>query len=198
MKKKREYKKLKDWLHDALFHKPVWVVLFILFFGFFFLSLGTGSGIFAFQLISKILLYVAGPLYTIFYIFVMIGRSLNHMLTAQSLWKMAFGYVLCIFGIILLLSMGYYTIDALGKGYLTYGTCSDKFDPSMISSDALRSSNHLYFAAITFFTVGYGDVCPMGWSKLLAIINASIGHFFSAVVMVIVVTLYFKRRYDPK
>lgn len=84
--------------------------------------------------------------------------------------------------------------DNLGKGYLTYGTCSDTFIPESAVNASQISHEYFYFSAVTFFTVGYGDICPMGWNKGLALFNAFIGHFISVVVMVIVISYYLKRR----
>ncbi len=41
----------------------------------------------------------------------------------------------------------------------------------------LESLAHsLYFSGVTLMTVGYGDVTPIGWGRLLALIEALIGY----------------------
>ena len=59
--------------------------------------------------------------------------------------------------------------------------------------DAMRSRDHFYFAGITFYTVGCGDICPMGLSRKLALLNAFSGNFFSVVKMAMVIYLWIER-----
>jgi potassium channel LctB len=42
----------------------------------------------------------------------------------------------------------------------------------------------VYFSAITLFSVGYGDLIPVGWSRLIAIMEATIGYILPAVITV--------------
>jgi hypothetical protein len=86
----------------------------------------------------------------------------------------------------------------MNKGYLTYGTCSDEFNPEMINIDQNKSSDYFYFSSITLFTVGYGDICPVGWSKILSIINSFAGNFISVILMVIVISAYLNRNHEKK
>ncbi|MGM0877027.1 MAG: ion channel [Bacillota bacterium] len=39
----------------------------------------------------------------------------------------------------------------------------------------------LYFSAVTLFSVGYGDIVPVGLGRLLAVIQALIGYILPAV-----------------
>jgi potassium channel LctB len=39
----------------------------------------------------------------------------------------------------------------------------------------------LYFSAVTLFSVGYGDIVPIGLGRLLAVIQALIGYILPAV-----------------
>jgi len=47
----------------------------------------------------------------------------------------------------------------------------------------IHSSDPHYFSGVTFFSLGYGDIYPIGLSKLLAIIEVFIGHFFTVVII---------------
>jgi hypothetical protein len=40
-----------------------------------------------------------------------------------------------------------------------------------------------YFSVVTQLTVGYGDVNPVGWGRLLAAIQGTLGFFFALVVL---------------
>ncbi|WP_084822357.1 potassium channel family protein [Bacillus sp. SA1-12] len=41
----------------------------------------------------------------------------------------------------------------------------------------------LYFSAVTLFSVGYGDIVPIGIGRLLAVIEALIGYILPAVFL---------------
>lgn len=42
----------------------------------------------------------------------------------------------------------------------------------------------VYFSSITLFSVGYGDLIPVGWSRLIAILEATVGYILPAVITV--------------
>lgn len=44
--------------------------------------------------------------------------------------------------------------------------------------------NSLYFSVVTFTTLGYGDILPIGISKLFAAIEALLGGFILALFVV--------------
>jgi len=56
-----------------------------------------------------------------------------------------------------------------------------------ISQNILDFSNALYFSVVTFTTLGYGDVLPVGISKLFAGIEALMGGFILALFVVVFV-----------
>jgi len=56
-----------------------------------------------------------------------------------------------------------------------------------ISQNILDFSNALYFSVVTFTTLGYGDVLPIGISKLFAGIEALMGGFILALFVVVFV-----------
>lgn len=43
--------------------------------------------------------------------------------------------------------------------------------------------NCLYFSAVTWTTVGYGDIHPISWGKLLAACHALIGYMYMALLI---------------
>jgi hypothetical protein len=124
----------------------------------------------------------------------LIQRPLDRLFRADNIASIIGSYALFIFGILLLVSLSFMAIRYLGWGYITYGQCSDSFSRDMIKSDPKASGDYFYFAAVTFFTIGYGDICPMGASKLLAIVTAFIGNAITVVLMGIVLALYLNRR----
>jgi len=135
----------------------------------------------------------ATSLYLIFFVIYLMRRSLKSLFTSRNLIGLFISYVLFVATLTLLFSMAYGAIEDFGKGYLTYGDCTEEFSPAMIDSDEQISHEYYYFSAVTFFTIGYGDICPMGWSKYLAIFNGFIGNFIMVVIMVIVISSYINR-----
>ncbi len=136
--------------------------------------------------------------YLIFFVVFMVKRSLKSLMTAKNIWNLFISYLLFILGVLLLFSFAYETTTDRGKGYLTYGSCSDSFNSSMIQTDPHVSKDYFYFSAVTLFTVGYGDICPMGWNKTLALLNAFIGQFINVVIMVFVISSYMRRKRDEE
>lgn len=143
---------------------------------------------------ASLILIVLLNAYIIFFIIFVIRHSLRALLRAGNILSLFLSYLVFIIGILLLFSLAYDFIHTVHKGYLTYGSCSDTLIPESSISPTMISTDYFYFSAITFFTVGYGDICPMGWNKELALFNAFVGHFISVVVMVIVISYYLKRR----
>jgi hypothetical protein len=45
----------------------------------------------------------------------------------------------------------------------------------------------IYFSVVTFTTLGYGDITPVGFSRLIATIEAFIGSFALALYVVVFV-----------
>lgn len=133
-------------------------------------------------------------LYLIFFVVYLIKHSFQKLLTATSFISLFFSYMLFIVSVLLLFTSAYDLMEKTDNGYLKYGECSDLFNPTMIQKDPQLSHNYFYFSSVTLFTVGYGDICPMGWDKYLALINAFIGNFINVVIMVIVISNYLKRR----
>ncbi|MFC7064231.1 two pore domain potassium channel family protein [Halobacillus seohaensis] len=41
----------------------------------------------------------------------------------------------------------------------------------------------IYFSGVTLFTVGYGDLMPMGWGRWIALVEAMIGYTIPAALV---------------
>lgn len=112
----------------------------------------------------------------------------NKNLTIEEILK---SYLLAVVSTIFFFTMLYGIVESANIGYLKYGECNDniKLDPndsSLVTSPLSR----MYFSSITFFTVGYGDICPMGWSKLISILNAFFGSLINIIVISIAIGQY--------
>jgi len=121
-----------------------------------------------------------------------INRLLHHELKFREIFT---GYTTSVLFIVLLFSIVYWGMTLMGAGYLKYGSCIDKtsITREMIDTDPLRVTeftHYAYFSAITFFTVGFGDICPMGGSKFVTMLNALIGNAFTVLILAIAITNY--------
>lgn len=133
-------------------------------------------------------------IYFIAVVIFLIKRWYQRLFNPKNLVTLIFTYILFIIAILVLFSTIYNFTELWGYGYLKYGQCSDSFSSSMIQTDPFVSKEFFYFSSITFFTVGYGDICPMGFAKNIAILNAFVGHLVSVVIVVLILNNYIRRR----
>jgi len=141
---------------------------------------------------SKILTILFVILLIIHIIFTFI---FNFYTSIFMLWKpknllfLFMGYFIGIISILLMFTLIYSSVDASEKGYLTYEKCSDHFDHDVMKKDIQKSQNYFYFSTVTFFSVGYGDICPMGLSKIVSIVNMWVGHLVTTLFLGIAISL---------
>lgn len=133
-------------------------------------------------------------IYFIAILIYLIRRWFRRLLNPENVFVLIFSYVLFILGILLFLSAIFNFAEILGMGYLKYGVCSDNFNSSMIKTDLQASKSFFYFTATTFFSVGYGDICPMGIDKTLSILTAFIGHLISVIIVVLILNNYIRKK----
>ncbi len=119
-----------------------------------------------------------------------------------KLYQMIIGYAIAVLGIIFLFTTIYSASHELGYGYLTYGTCSNaKVNHAMIADDAHAVNSFggtLYFTSVTFFTIGYGDICPMGLNKGIAVLNGFAGSVFATIILGIAIARYLDHTRDEE
>ena len=139
-------------------------------------------------------------IYLVYRIRLNITKLLHHELKFTEILT---GYVTSVIFIIILFSILYFAMTLLGVGYLKYGSCVDNVDITrqLIDNDPLRVKEFIhypYFSAVTFFTVGFGDICPMGTSKLISVLNALIGNLFTVLILAIAITNYSTNKGNEK
>jgi hypothetical protein len=146
-----------------------------------------------------IILGIILALYTIVYLSnnvkVHVNKFLHHEL---SLRQILIGYIVSVLSIVMLFAITYWAITTIGLGYVTYGDCHE-IDLGNIDTNKLDDEETIhnmvdygYFSSVTFFTVGYGDICPMGLNKFVSILNAMIGNLFTVIILAIAITNYNK------
>jgi len=128
----------------------------------------------------------------------LLRKPFGRLLSARDITSLLFSYVMFIVCILLVTSVLFMVVEELNLGYLTRGPTTDEFNSDVIDSeDPNISHDYLYFSAVTFFSVGYGDVCPMGFCKAMAMLTAFAGNVVTVVLMAIVVSVYLNRRAKP-
>jgi hypothetical protein len=124
----------------------------------------------------------------------LIRKPLDRLFSARDLFSLLLSYVMFVVGILLVISVIFMVVEDLHLGYLTYDPTQRLSSDMIDNKDPNLSQDYLYFSAITFFSVGYGDVCPMGFCRFLAMATAFAGNIVTVVLMAIVVSLYLNRR----
>jgi len=123
-----------------------------------------------------------------------IRKTLSSLMNPKNVWHLIGAYALLLLVLLLIISTLYNFAEITRTGYLTYGECTSGFNPLMISNDPNISRDFFYFSTMTFFTVGYGDICPMGTAKLVSIIGSFIGHVVSVVLIALILNNYMQTR----
>jgi hypothetical protein len=199
--------KKQSGLRRALFGRPVLKLFMVLLFMVVASALAQWISIRLLTLLVAPVI-VAAIVYVVILIghivsFYLIRKPLGRLLSARDIVSLLGSYVMFIVGILLVISTLFGVVEGLRLGYLTHGPTTDAFNPDAIDStdpsvkDPNISHDYLYFSAVTFFTVGYGDVCPMGFCKILAIVTAFAGNIVTVVLMAIAVSVYLNRRAKP-
>jgi len=144
------------------------------------------------MIISIYVLIVVAIVYIVYkcYQFVIIGMDIVNK--TDKVYKYIIGLIIIIFGVIMFFAMLYLLMHTTGIGYLKYGNCSNvqitsttqinnelAVDKAKIVNDIFGMS---YFSTITFATVGYGDICPMGASRYVAMLNSVAAFILAALI----------------
>jgi hypothetical protein len=80
---------------------------------------------------------------------------------------------------------------------LEWNPASFNLDTSARTPPQLQS-DLVYFSMITLATVGYGDILPVTeLARTLAVVEATVGQFYIAVVVAVFVGMYAAQRRDP-
>ena len=106
-------------------------------------------------------------------------------MTADSLFAPIVVYVL----IALLFARLYVLLIALDPSSFSLPVAASERGPDLLQADML------YFSLITLATVGYGDILPVSeTARMVAVIEATTGQFYVAVIVAAFVGMYAARR----
>lgn len=83
---------------------------------------------------------------------------------------------------VLLFAFGYWLIG-VQQGPETLGWASSQ----SARTNAEELAACLYYSVVTFTTLGYGDIVPLGWARALAALEAFVGSFTMALFVVVFV-----------
>lgn len=109
----------------------------------------------------------------------------SERLTADSLFAPVIAYVL----IALLFARLYFLLVALDPSSFNLPVAAAARGPDLLHVDML------YFSLVTLATVGYGDILPVSdTARMLAVIEATFGQFYVAVIVAAFVGMYAARR----
>ncbi len=108
-------------------------------------------------------------------------------------------FILCV-NIMMLFTVIYAVLDVLDLGLIVDHHSPESDVPAWID----HGTRTIYFSAITLLSVGYGDITPFGWSRAVAILEATVGYILPAAITVQYLRLFpapleklFKNHQDP-
>ncbi|MCT2534366.1 ion channel [Aquibacillus koreensis] len=112
-------------------------------------------------------------------IIVLLGGSLYSFFHHKSYQRSYFSYeifytlILVYFSVLISFGLLYFMLSFSGVILVEGGVLQEV--------GVLESLAHsMYFSGVTLMTVGYGDITPIGWGRLLALLEAMIGYLLPA------------------
>ncbi len=151
------------------------------------------------NIVLRWILFLPGFLINIYFIVLIIHVlrvSYQKLMNPKNILTLIGAYALFVLALLLIFSMIYNFIELGSYGYITYSECNGIYNSDNILKDPEISRDYFYFTAITFFTVGYGDICPMGMARYVSIIVSFIGHLVSVIIVALVIHNYFRKQYE--
>ncbi|MEK6938427.1 MAG: ion channel [Nanoarchaeota archaeon] len=183
---------------DILFERPLFKFIIFLIAQFLISSIASyfpGSIIIRW---TNVIINIGITIYLISMIIYVVKRSIINLMSPKSISVLIGSYALVVLALLLVFSTLFNFAELTRLGYLKYDNCQGNFNPEMITNDPNSSQDFFYFTAVTFFTVGYGDICPMGISKVIAIVAAFTAHLVSVLLVALIINNYIHLRRKEK
>jgi len=102
------------------------------------------------------------------------------LLTLHHSYKLSFilvAYVSVVVITILVFAYLHWTANVFDMGYLQYTSCESV-------DETLRSENWFYFSSVTFYGLGYGDICPIkNTSRILSQVEVALGALINTILI---------------
>jgi hypothetical protein len=96
---------------------------------------------------------------------------------SEKLWFIVISYAFTALITVILFAYIYWTLSIFGVGHLQFNDCS--------SLDfSAQSQNWFYFSSVTFYSLGYGDICPIQhWARLVSQIEVAMGALINTILI---------------
>ena len=125
---------------------------------------------------NKIQLGVFNTFIVLTYILVFI-YTLTTIKSAQKYWFIVLSYAFAVVISIIVFGFLYWTLSIFGVGQLQFSDCSS-IQPE------LSSQNWFYFSSVTFYALGYGDICPiLSPARFVSQIEVSFGALINTILI---------------
>jgi len=96
---------------------------------------------------------------------------------SEKLWFIVVSYAFIALITVIIFAFTFWTLSLFNLGTLQYSECS-KIDAS------LNSENWMYFSSVTFYGIGYGDICPVGPSvRFASQIEVALGALINTILI---------------
>ncbi|UOR13321.1 potassium channel family protein [Halobacillus amylolyticus] len=118
-----------------------------------------------------------------FLILLLIAGSLRQLLTSLEVEHRTFSgqifFALLLLYTIIMVGFGIIYATLSYQGLIIFAQSPGVF-PYSWTKEVARG---VYFSGVTLFTVGYGDLMPIGWGRLVAVFEALIGYTLPAAIV---------------
>jgi len=96
---------------------------------------------------------------------------------SNKIWFIIVSYVFTAIVTIILFAYIYWTLSIFGLGYLQFNEC-------IIIDPQLKSENWFYFSSVTFYALGYGDICPiLPFTRFISQIEVVLGVIINTILI---------------
>ncbi|WP_176222054.1 potassium channel family protein [Tuberibacillus sp. Marseille-P3662] len=104
----------------------------------------------------------------------------------RNVWYRSLALLMLCMNIILTFTLIYLALDFLDLGRIVEHRGGQIFAPLWFD----QLTRTMYFSSITLFSVGYGDMTPYHWARIVAVVEATVGYILPAVITVQYLQLY--------